>query len=133
MNIIWFNDYYVAKSKAQKRAETLFQSILIEMEHEGKVPQKGQAEAMKKKLVDTFYQQEKARIGKQMMISEADIYRTAKLIIDQYGEGALIEAALRQDKFLEQGDLNGAQTWSRIGTAIEWMQSPLNLTEETSH
>jgi hypothetical protein len=67
------------------------------------------------------------------MIAEIDIYRTAKLIIDQFGPGALIEAAMRQDQLSETGDLEGARTWSRIGDAIEWLQTSQNLLAETVH
>jgi hypothetical protein len=67
------------------------------------------------------------------MIQDLDIYRTAKLIIDKYGEDALIEAALRQDELLAKGDREGARSWSRIGDAIEWMQAQHEITGEIQH
>ena len=36
------------------------------------------------------------------------IYRSAKLLIDQHGDEALIHAAMRADEFLDRGDLDGA-------------------------
>ncbi len=39
------------------------------------------------------------------MISDLDIYRAAKLLIDQHGENAPIRAAEQADELLEPGDL----------------------------
>ena len=65
------------------------------------------------------------------MVTELDIYRTAKVLIDNYGDSALIEAGLRQDEFLSKGDLEGARLWSKISDAIEWFKTPANLAQET--
>lgn len=40
-------------------------------------------------------------------MNDLDVYRTAKLLIGQHGDGAGIEAAMRADAMLEQGDLEG--------------------------
>ncbi len=53
------------------------------------------------------------------MISDIDIYRSAKLIVDKYGDDAPIEAALRADAMLERGDLDGYAVWKRILAAVE--------------
>ncbi len=53
------------------------------------------------------------------MVSEIDIYRSAKLLIDQHGEDAGLEAAMRADAMLEKGDMEGATTWRRIVKAVE--------------
>ena len=53
------------------------------------------------------------------MISDLDIYRSAKLIIDKYGDGAAAEAARRADAFLKRGDAGGHAVWKRIGQAAE--------------
>ena len=42
------------------------------------------------------------------MVSDLDIYRSAKLLIDQHGEDAAIEAAMRADKMLAAGDMDGS-------------------------
>ena len=132
MNVICFYDYYLAKCKAQERAKVLSKAMLKELEYEGQTPDAEQAITMERQLADLFYQQEKTRLG-EVMISEADIYRAAKLIIDQYGEAALLEAEKRQEKLVSQGDYDGAKAWSRIGNAITWMQAHPDLIEETSH
>ena len=39
------------------------------------------------------------------MTSDLDIFRSAKLLVDQHGEDAGIEAAMRADAMLENGDV----------------------------
>ena len=39
------------------------------------------------------------------MIADLDIYRAAKLLIDRHGADAAIQAAMRADLMLEQGEL----------------------------
>lgn len=41
------------------------------------------------------------------MIPDLDIYRFAQVLVKQYGQDALIEAAMRADAMLEKGDLDG--------------------------
>jgi len=53
------------------------------------------------------------------MTSDPDIFRAAKLLIDQHGEDAPLRAAERADRLLEAGDMIGATTWRRILAAIE--------------
>ncbi len=53
------------------------------------------------------------------MVNDPDIYRAAKLPIDQHGDDALLRAAHRADELLEVGDMIGAATWRRILTAVE--------------
>lgn len=52
------------------------------------------------------------------MTSEIDVYRSAHALIQQHGEGAVIQAAMEADAMLDRGDLDGAAVWRRIGTAI---------------
>jgi hypothetical protein len=42
------------------------------------------------------------------MIADLDIYRAAKLAIDQYGADASIQAAMRADALLDEGDIEGS-------------------------
>ena len=42
-----------------------------------------------------------------MPISELDIWRSAKLLVDQHGADAPIRAAQRADKLLAAGDIEG--------------------------
>ena len=53
------------------------------------------------------------------MIPDIDIYRSAKLLIDEHGEDAPIQAAMKADELLEDGDLDGQATWRRIFYAIK--------------
>ena len=56
------------------------------------------------------------------MISDADICRPTKLLINQRDEGAVIQAAMKADAVLDEGDLDGAAVWRRIVTAINDLQ-----------
>ncbi len=47
-----------------------------------------------------------------------DIYRTAKLLIDQHGDDAAIEAAMKADKCLDSGDVDGVTVWKGVIRAI---------------
>lgn len=57
------------------------------------------------------------------MTDEIDIYRAAKLYIDQHGDQAALQAAMQSDALLEAGDMDGAATWRKIIRAIEVMQA----------
>ena len=46
-------------------------------------------------------------------MDEVDIWRSAKALVDSYGDDATIHAAMRADELLAQGDLDGAGTWRR--------------------
>jgi len=52
------------------------------------------------------------------MTSPIDTHRTANELIKQHGEDAPIHAAMRADKMLEAGDLDGQATWERILAAV---------------
>ena len=67
------------------------------------------------------------------MVSEIDIYRSAKLLIDQHGEDAGLEAAVRADAMLEKGDMAGAATWRRIVKAVEELQRQNRPPGEAAH
>ncbi len=57
------------------------------------------------------------------MISDLDIYRSANELIEQHGEDALIEAAMRADELAADGDMEGRAVWLRIVKAIEELLS----------
>jgi hypothetical protein len=50
--------------------------------------------------------------------SDLDIYRSANELIEQHGEVADIEAAMRADECLAAGDMEGEAVWFRIVKAI---------------
>ncbi len=56
------------------------------------------------------------------MASNIDIYRSAKLLIDQHGEDAGLEAAMRADAMPEKGDMKDAAACRRIVRAVEDLQ-----------
>ncbi len=53
------------------------------------------------------------------MVSDLEIYRSANVLVQQHGEDAPIEAAMRADAMLEAGDLDGHAVWCRIAKAVE--------------
>ena len=57
------------------------------------------------------------------MISDLDIYRSANELIEQHGEDAPIEAAMRADELAADGDMEGRAVWLRIVKAIEELLS----------
>ncbi len=57
------------------------------------------------------------------MTSDIDIYRAAKLYIDQHGDQAALQAAMQTDAQLAAGDMDGAAVWRKIIRAIEVLQA----------
>ncbi len=57
------------------------------------------------------------------MTSDIDIYRSAHLLIERYGDAADIEAAMKADERLAAGDMDGEAVWLRIVKAIEELLS----------
>jgi hypothetical protein len=53
--------------------------------------------------------------------------------MDQYGEGALLEAMNRQEKYRLIGNDGGMNVWRRIADAIEALQIPVHLSTQTAH
>jgi hypothetical protein len=51
--------------------------------------------------------------------TDLDIYRTAKLFVDQHGEDAPIHAAMRADELMAKGDLDGQAIWKLVLKAID--------------
>ncbi len=53
------------------------------------------------------------------MITELDVHRTAKLLIDQHGEAAaILTASDKAEKLWREGDAEGAATWERVARAV---------------
>lgn len=57
------------------------------------------------------------------MISQIDIYRSAKIFIDQHKEKALSEAHAQLQAVVDIKDDKGTVVWRSIIEAIRWMQS----------
>lgn len=56
-------------------------------------------------------------------MDEKDIWRSAKLLIDQHGADAATHAAIRADQMLRAGDMDGQAVWKCIMRAIEELQT----------
>ncbi len=56
-------------------------------------------------------------------MKDLDIYRSAKLLIDRYGDTATAEAMKRAEALAAQGDAAGKVVWLQILEAIEKLQS----------
>ncbi len=59
----------------------------------------------------------------QKMTSDLDVYRSANELIEQHGDAADIEAAMRADERLAAGDMEGEAVWIRIVKAVEELLS----------
>ena len=57
-----------------------------------------------------------------LKVPEIDIYRSAKLLIDQHGEDAARHAAIRADALLKAGNTEGRRVWLSIREAIKELQ-----------
>lgn len=56
------------------------------------------------------------------MTSDLDIYRSAAVMIRQFGPGAAAQAAARAGSLGEKGDHEGQFTWERIARAVRDLQ-----------
>lgn len=53
------------------------------------------------------------------MTSDLDVYRTAQVLVREHGENAATEAAMRADRLLARGDMQGRAVWLRVVKAAE--------------
>ncbi len=67
------------------------------------------------------------------MTPDLDIWRSANLLVQQHGEDAPVEAAMRADAMLEKGDLDGCAAWKRILRAVEELQGAAPKPGEAVH
>jgi triphosphoribosyl-dephospho-CoA synthetase len=51
-----------------------------------------------------------------------DLVATAQLIVKRHGANAAIQAGMRADELLAEGDVDGAATWRAIIRAIKELQ-----------
>ena len=56
------------------------------------------------------------------MLDDLDIYRAARLLIDQHGDGAEDHAADQVAAMMIRGDMDGVTIWRRILDAIKQLQ-----------
>jgi hypothetical protein len=57
------------------------------------------------------------------MTSQLDIYRTAGVLLKQYGDQALSIATKRANALAEQDDIEGAATWLAIIRAVKALRA----------
>lgn len=55
------------------------------------------------------------------MPSDRDIWASANQMLRQHGENAALEAGMRADAALANGDIDGERTWLRVIKAIAWL------------
>ena len=67
------------------------------------------------------------------MVSDLDIYRSAKLLLDQHGEDATRHVDIRADALLEGGDMEGGGVWLNIVDAIEELHRVRPRRDEPTH
>ena len=48
------------------------------------------------------------------MASDLDVCRSAKLLVDQHGDGAPLRAAVKAERFCKAGDGEGVAVWMRV-------------------
>jgi hypothetical protein len=53
------------------------------------------------------------------MISDLDLLRSAKVVLDQHGPDALIHCAQQADKMIAKDDVQGYEVWCAILALIE--------------
>ena len=56
------------------------------------------------------------------MTDDPDIFRAAKLLIDQHREDAPLRAAQRAGELLKDGDVERSAVWGRILAAVTELQ-----------
>ena len=58
------------------------------------------------------------------MLTDLDIYRSAKILVEQHGADAKHEATRRADALRDKGDLDGQAVWLRIRAAVLELLKP---------
>ena len=67
------------------------------------------------------------------MVLDADIFRSARVMIREHGDGALEFAQSRANALWDENDDKGAAVWMRISRAIEELQKQSPDTTDRTH
>jgi hypothetical protein len=67
------------------------------------------------------------------MIAELDIWRAAEQMRKLYGDDAAVHAAMRADKLMDQGDIEGFNMWNRVAAALNELDRPVPKGGEARH
>jgi hypothetical protein len=62
-------------------------------------------------------------------MNEIDINRAAKQLLEQYGEGAQMEAAMRASTAINDRNKGGEQMWEAVGSALRAIEDSGNTTK----
>ena len=54
---------------------------------------------------------------------EIDIWRVAKMLVDEHGDAAAFAASSRADALLDKGDIDGQRVWLRVLSAVRVLQN----------
>lgn len=57
-----------------------------------------------------------------LKVDEIDIHRAVAEMIKQHGENATIEAAMKSDRLMARGDMQGAKVWREVVKKIAALQ-----------
>ena len=68
-----------------------------------------------------------------MLIPDLDIYRSIAVLVKHHGPDAPIHAAMRADKLLEAGGLEGCAVWRRVLRAVGELQGMKPEAGERAH
>jgi hypothetical protein len=67
------------------------------------------------------------------MLSEREIYLAAQAMIRRYGDEADVQAAMRADELMAEGDIEGQRTWLRVVRAIDTLRKDAPSEGERQH
>lgn len=67
------------------------------------------------------------------MGEEIDIYRTAQIHIEQYGDMDLHDAIRRIEKYHSISNESAMAVWNKIANAIKWGRMPADLGDTVCH
>jgi len=68
-----------------------------------------------------------------VMALESEIYRTANLLIEEFGEMAAMGAFIKADELNKAGDQRGRAVWLRVARAVNELLSDRPPTGSTMH
>jgi hypothetical protein len=66
-------------------------------------------------------------------MEEIDIWRAAEQMRRLYGSDAAIHAAMRADKLMDQGNVEGFNMWKRVVAALNELDQPVPKDGEARH
>lgn len=67
------------------------------------------------------------------MLSDLEVYRVAKLLLDTHSDDAELRAAEKHDAMLARGDVDGVIVWKRIIAAVGELRRTKRVAGETTH